>query len=260
MPGRGEDLRGQPGRSRRPARACSIAVSAWPWKPRYEYAMARSCQPQAVSESPSGTAASARDACTRWVTPRSRLRCRWAPSAAKRVHLAAQVGVGDLADRVGGGRHRGGQLGHPAQVDQRAEALHQRVRPGGAGRWRRASTASRIGSASRGAAVLLQLPGPAQLLDVLRELVQPTHQAPPTAVGARRCATRPAGAARDVSMIMPWTPRRRTPLASHGSDPAGAGAGRRHRRTRRGRAWNRRGSTPNCSPRTCWACPAAGCC
>ncbi len=113
------------------------------------------------------------------------------------VHLAAQVGIRHLTDGLGGGGHRGGQLGHPAQVDQGAETLDQRVGPGGGvGADGQHGVQDRQGLCR--AAVLLELTGPAQVLDMFRELVQPTHQAPPTA-SARRWATRPIPGVRDVS-------------------------------------------------------------
>jgi hypothetical protein len=103
----------------------------------------------------------------------------------ERVHLAAQVGIRHLADGYRRGGHGRLELGDPAQVDERTEPLDQRVRPGGriGGRAQHpVQNRQRIG----GPPVLLQVTRLPQLVDMIRELVQPTQEQPPKRGGAAR--------------------------------------------------------------------------
>jgi hypothetical protein len=103
----------------------------------------------------------------------------------ERVHLAAQIGVRHLPDGRRRRGHRAGELGHPAQVDQRAEPLDQRVRPGqriGGAVQHPLQDRQRLGRP----AALLQPPRVAQLIDMVRELVQPTQQRASHPAGRRR--------------------------------------------------------------------------
>src|SRR5437764_10423219 len=70
MPGTAIRAAGRP-RSAATARARSSALAAWPWKPAYEYEIARLCQARSVSASVSSTAASARSPLIRCTTQRS---------------------------------------------------------------------------------------------------------------------------------------------------------------------------------------------
>ena len=189
--------------------------------------MARSCQPQAVSVSPSGTAASARDACTRWVTPRSSALCRCGAERRERVHLAAQVGVRRSRGPPWRRGHRGGELGHPAQVDQRAEALHRARTPGSSGRWSSARTPVEDRQRLGGPPALLQVPGLPQLLDVC------PRAGPANSTGASHRRDSPLarpGRSPPHTTFHDYavTPPREHPSEADGPHSVGSGAGQGH--------------------------------
>ena len=188
--------------------------------------MARSCQPQAVSRSGSATAPSARGGLDQVGDAAVQRALVVRGERGQRVEVPVQVGLGEVADGAGRLLDGPGELRRPAEVDQRGEALHQRVGPGrrvGGGADDPVEERARL----RGAAGLLQRPGVrrASTWSSTRSS-QPTRDLP---VGARpdapARACRPATLHDYVVTHFPATPLRRD-RPRRGRPPAMARAAR----------------------------------